>query len=651
MNGPGRKRRIFRSLTAPEKALSQFLEAWVSRGGESLPPVLVDLEKAAGCYTAEAIFAASDAPHYDGSAMDGIAVAATSTLGANPRTPVKLEAGQYHWVDTGDPIPREFDAVVKVEDLAQEEGGRVLVNSPVRPGQHVRNSGEDIPKGRMVVPARHRLSPADLAALAAAGVYRVLVSPSPRVALLPLGDELVSIDDLRRAGRGPLEGEIPEFNSILLAGLLAETGAEPVIRPVTPDDRKALERALEEAREEADVVVTVAGSSAGRGDFVAPVLSRLGELVLHGVAMRPGHPLILGFLDRTPCIGLPGYPVAAVLGLRSFVLPLVQALMGLEARKGTQMEAVLARRLLSSAGVEEYVRVRLGRVGSRLVAHPLERGAANVGSLARADGFACVPIGVEELDEGAGVKVEVLKPLDEIEANLITLGSEDPQTDLISDRLRQGHPPLKLAFIRSGTIAGLKILSRGGAHLVVAHLPDPEAGEGNLSQIKELAGQGARVFLLASREQGLILPRGNPDDITGLADLAGGGPGGTGTRLFVNREPGSATRRLLEVCLDREGIDARTINGFENWRSSHSNVARAVARGHATAGFGIRSAAEAFGLCFLPAVRERVYLVAGAGMGEREVRRLQETLQSPELKEAVGRLTGYDTGGLGKEVS
>ena len=316
----------FISDVPAESALRAWFDTCAAAGCPMrLEAVSLSLEDAVGRVTAEPVWATRSSPVGDSSAMDGIAVLASDTVGATQTTPLQLGPDAYEVVDTGDPIPEGFDAVVMREHVhyvTTPDGEAAEIMSAVPPYQHVRSIGEDVSAGELLLPEGHRLRPVDVAAAAAAGATELVVRRRPRVAVIPTGDEIVPV------GSPPQRDQILDTNSLMLVAQAREAGCESWATPIQPDVQEQISAAVREAAATADLVIVVAGSSAGRDDYTARVVDELGELAVHGVAVRPGHPVVLGAVDATPVIGVPGFPVSAALTFDIFVLPLLAALEG-----------------------------------------------------------------------------------------------------------------------------------------------------------------------------------------------------------------------------------------------------------------------------------------------------------------------------------
>lgn len=607
-----------------------------------VPTVRLPLEEAVGRVTAGPVWARRSSPSFDAAAMDGIAVRAADTVGASESTPLLLPAEAYDVVDTGDPLPDGRDAVVMREHLHHVDGGAgsVELRAAVPPYLHVRSIGEDVSATELLLPEGHRLRAVDVAAAAAAGHVDLLVRRAPVVVVIPTGDEI------RPLGSAVEAGEIPDTNSLMLAGQAREAGCEARVVPIVADDPDLIAAAVRSAAAVADLVVVVAGSSAGRGDHTAAVVAREGHLAVHGVAVRPGHPVVLGVVDMTPVLGAPGYPVSAALTFDIFATPLLAALQGVAAPRRTVVKARLARKLASTAGSDDWIRVRLGRVGGRVVATPLPRGAGLLTSLVRADGLLVVPAGLEGHHAGEQVDVELLRGLDEVDRTVVAIGSHDLVLDLAASALRARDPRLTLASSNVGSLGGLVALRDGLCHVAGSHLLDPASGTYTLPYVDRLlGGREVAVVRLVHRDQGLIVAPGNPHGLTGLADLTRPG------LRYVNRQPGAGTRVLLDAELARLGLSADDVEGYLREEHTHLAVAAAVMAGRADCGLGVLAAARAFGAGFVPVTREPYDLVTEVSVLEGGVLDpLLDLLDDEEFRASVEALGGYSTAETGRRV-
>lgn len=607
------------------------------------PPLeaeVVDLADALGRVTAAPIWAKRSSPPFDASAMDGVAVRASDTIGASEVAPLRLLIGEQAVpIDTGDPMPDGFDAVIMLEHL-QRYDDEIEIMAAVPPQQHVRSIGEDVAATELLLPEGHRLRPVDLGAIAAAGVMQVDVRKRPHVIVVPTGDEIVP------ASQQPEAGQIPDTNSLMLAAQVQEAGATAERHEIVPDDPKRLAEVLLEAAARCDLLLVGAGSSAGADDYTAAVVEETGTLAAHGVAVKPGHPVVLGVIAGTAVIGVPGYPVSAALTIDIFALPLLAQLEGTTGRSRQVADVRLARKMASTMGEDEYVRVRIGRVGDGLVAAPLSRGAGVLTSLVRADGIVIVPADVEGYHAGSTTRVELLRSFDEIERTIIAVGSHDLVLDLAQTHLRRRDPRVSLASSNVGSLGGLLAVRDGLCHLAGSHLLDPPSGEytlPDLDRVMEGTDAKPQVIRLVEREQGLIVTPGNPLGLTTLADVA------EKYARYVNRQRGSGTRMLLDHELAQSGIDGpERIDGYHREEFTHLAVAAAVASGRADCGLGILAAARAFGLDFVPIAVEPYDLVVPERAPVLEP--LFDLLDDAEFRAEIESLGGYSTAQMGSQI-
>ena len=407
-----------------------------------------------------------------------------------------LAVGEFEVVDTGDPLPPGYDAVVMREHVHRTADGRAELRAAVPPYQHVRSIGEDISATELLLPEGHRLRPVDVAACAAAGVVEPAVHRRPLVVIIPTGDEI------RPIGAEPAPGEILDTNSLMLAAQAREIGCDARVTDIVADDPDLIVAALRDAALAADLVILVAGSSAGRDDYTARVVAAAGTLAVHGVAVRPGHPVVLGTVagtPATPVLGAPGYPVSAALTFDIFAAPMLAALEGAAPRERPSTTARLARKLASAIGSDDWVRVRLGRVGGDIVATPLPRGAGVLTSLVRADGLLVVPAGLEGHHAGEEVRVELLRGLAEIGRTIVAIGSHDLVLDVAASALRAADPLITLASSNVGSLGGLVALRDGLCHLAGSHLLDPATGEYTLPYVDRLLAGGPDIAVDPAR--------------------------------------------------------------------------------------------------------------------------------------------------------
>jgi putative molybdopterin biosynthesis protein len=612
-------------------------------------------EGALGRVLSASVWAKISSPHYHASAMDGFAVHSSDTIGALLTAPISLVIGrQSSFVDTGEPLPTWADAVIPIENVEPlDELGNpadkprspyaIRVRAAVTPWQHVRSMGEDIVATQLIFPAGHILRPVDIGAIAASGHEQVSVSRHPRVAILPTGSELVPV------GHPLEEGQIIEYNSIILAAQVNSWGGQSERYPITPDKYDSIREVVENASQSSDLVLLNAGSSAGSEDFSAEVVASLGNLLVHGVAVRPGHPVILGIIKRdghcVPIIGIPGYPVSATLTGEIFIEPLLAKWLGRAPYKPPTIRAKLTRKVTSPAGDDDYMRIAIGKVNEQFLAAPLSRGAGVITSLVQADGIVVLPRGIQGLPAGAEVTVRMYRTLSEIESTLFAVGSHDISLDLLAQYLASKNRRLTSANV--GSLAGLMALRRGEAHFSGSHLLDPESGIYNLSYINQyLPDRGIIVLGFVDRQQGLIVKRGNPKNLFRIEDIAGP------TVTFVNRQHGAGTRVLLDHQLNTLGISSDSIQGYEHEEYTHLAVAAAVKSGRGDCGLGIAAAANALDLDFIPLYVEEYDLIVPSEYYYSDLLTpLREILDDHRFRKEVECLPGYNTSRMGSIIA
>ncbi len=576
--------------------------------------------------------------------MDGFALRANDSFGAGPDTPLLFKIGGNAWpVNTGRPLPLEANAVVMIEDVNFVSDDTLEIQQALVPWQNVRRLGEDFVATEMILPAHHRITAYDQGALLAGGIYSVEVVERPRVLLIPSGTELVPGETLLE--RDPAPGEIVEYNTVMLAGLVEQAGGIPQRSPIVRDEFATIKQAiLDGVRSDAHLVVINAGSSAGSEDYAAAAIRELGEVLVHGVAMMPGKPTILGIVEGKPVMGNPGYPVSAVLSFELFGLPVLMAMQGLPRRGRPTIEARSARKVPSKLGREEFFRVKLGQVGDRIVAAPLPRGAGSITTLTRADGILRIPALTEGIDAASNVAVELLRDLADVQRTVVVIGSHDLTLDVLADELRPKDVFLSSSHV--GSLGGLMALKSNTAHLATSHLLDTATGHYNWSYIERYIPEvPVKVFRCVSREQGFIVPKGNPKSIKGFEDLV------RDDVTFINRQAGAGTRVLFDYHLKCVNIDPAAIKGYHMEEYTHTAIAAAVLSGVADVGMGVLAAARALDLDFMPVATEQYDLVIPeAFMNDEKILILLEVVRSKPFKERVLGLGGYGVDHTGNEV-
>ena len=620
----------FLTNVALEKARTEYTEL-LKQNGFGGDAERIPVTEACGRITAKAVYAHICAPHYHASAMDGIAVKAKDTFGATETTPVHLTHDQFVVVDTGDPLPENCDAVIMVEDIVKEEGG-VCLYASAAPWQHIRQIGEDICAGEMILSSYQKITPAAIGALIAGGVLQIEVIRKPVIGIIPTGDEIIP------PTTDPAPGDILEFNGSIFSSMVREWGAEAIIYPIVPDKFDQIKAMVAKALSECDMVLLNAGSSAGREDYSCQVIRELGDVLYHGIATKPGKPAILGYQGCKPVLGVPGYPVSGIIVIEQLLRPLVDEWFHKNMQAAEYEEAVLSRSVVSGLKYHEFVRVRLGYVGDTLIASPLSRGSGVISSFMKADGMLEIPQGTEGYEAGSKVKIRLLREKQELENTIVAIGSHDPLLDELTDMIHRENSQIYMSSSHVGSMGGIMAARRGENHVAGIHLLNEKDGTYNDAFIRRYFPKGGvRLVECVGRTQGLMVAPGNPLGIQGIADLSREG------LRYVNRQKGSGTRILIDYLCKKDNIDVSTIYGYEREEFTHTSVAAQIVSGTADAGMGIYSAANLYGLDFIPICIEQYdLLISDAAWETPMVQQLIATLKSDEFKARLEKLGGYE---------
>ncbi len=632
-------RRIYQTNTTLEDAFKVWLD--FIKTIEPTKRETVYVTQSLGRITAEAVQAKISSPFFHTSAMDGYAVRFHETFSASETTPFRLKLhDQAIPVNTGDPVPDGFNAVIMVEDV-NLTGDYIEIISPTTPYKHIRAVGEDIVQTELILPENHIIRPVDIGAMLSSGNTSVMVRKRPLVNVIPTGDEIVE------PGTPLKVGNIIDSNSYMIGNLVSQWGGEYKRIEIVPDNKELIKEKISASVETGDVTVVLAGASAGTKDFSPNAVDELGRVFIHGISIKPGKPVLLGVVNDKPVIVLPGYPVAAYMTFQLFGRPLVYHLLGIEPEPPHILKAKLSRPIASSMGQEEFLRVKLGKVGDSLIATPVGRGSGRLMTLQRADGIVQIPALSEGIAPRSEVEVTLIRSGNEITNTVVCIGSHDNTLDLLANFLKRRFPSYSLSSAHVGSMGGLKALKNSEAHVAGSHLLDEETGEYNVPFIKRfLKDVSLTVINLVYRQQGFIVLKGNPKNINGIDDLT------REDMVFINRQPGSGTRLLTDKCLREKGINPLNINGYDKEEFTHMSVASAVASGAADTGMGILTAAIALGLEFIPIAQERYDLVVRKEYFEIPIIKafLQIILYNNKFRDAVISLGGYDVSDMGKVV-
>lgn len=574
-------------------------------------------------------------PNYNAAAMDGIAVISDRTLSASEVNPVTLEEDKdFYYVNTGNVIKQAYDSVIMIEDVIEISKEKVQIIKSSYPWQHIRQIGEDIVATEMIIPSNHKIRPIDIGALLSGGVGEVKVFKKPKIGILPTGSEIVEdLDDLKM-------GNIIDSNSRVFEGEVLKLGGRPFRHSPIKDDYELLKINILKLAKENDMLLINAGSSAGSKDYTVSIIKELGEVIVHGIALKPGKPTILGIIEGKPVIGLPGYPVSSYLVFEEFAKPLIEKFLGKEEKSEEIIKATIAKRIVSSLKNRELIRVNLGQVGDRLVATPLSTGAGVTMSLVKADGIGIIPQNIEGVEAGHEIDVRLLKALREIKETVVSIGSHDLIMDILGDmtHLSSGHV---------GSMGGIMAMKRGECHIAPIHLLDEKTGEYNINYVKKYF-KGKKMSLIkgVKRLQGFILKKEDKDLVKTFKDLI------KEDISYVNRQRGAGTRVLLDYHLKLEGINPEKIKGYKRELNTHMAVASAVKDGRKTVGLGIYSAAKAMDLDFAEVTYEDYdFLVETDMLEDEKIQSFIKALTSKEFKKRVLELGGYKLTDVGKIIN
>ncbi len=631
------KRNIYLQMKTLQEARAILFERFASSG--VLLSEAVSAPDAVGRVLAKPIYAELSSPNFHSAAMDGIAVKAETTFGASETKPKELViARDAFFVNTGHVMPESTNAVIMIEHVNTLDESRVEIEAPAFPWQNVRKMGEDIVATELLFPQNHVITPYCVGALLSGGVFEVSVRKKPKILIIPTGSELV---DWRRTASEELEpGQVFETNSFVLGKLIESCGADFVRNEMLIDDHDQIKQTIDRAiSNDFDMVLVLGGSSAGSEDYTRSVIEDLGEILVHGVTIMPGKPILIGAVNSKSVFGIPGYPVSAIIAFEQFVGPLICRMLGQPEKQRPLVQVEPTRKIASKLGVEEFLRVKLGAVDNKIVATPLPRGAGCITTFTEADGIVRIPNHLEGLEIHQPVTAELLRPLAAVHNTIVAVGSHDNTLDVLADRIRATHSNVILSSSHVGSMGGLMAIKKGVCHLAGSHLLDAEDGTYNISYIKRyLADIRVRLVHLVLRDQGLMVLPGNPQAIKGLGDLA------REDITFINRQGGSGTRILLDYRLKQLSIDSAKIRGYENEEFTHMSVAVGVLSGTADVGLGIYAAAKALNLDFIPVVTEQYDLVIPeAHFESQNIQILLETINSAEFRKRVEALGGYST--------
>ena len=629
-------RNLYLKTISVEEAYIKYYDALKSINYNFFDTEYINTIDSLGRITSEAIYAKNNSPAFNAAAMDGVCVDSKITKNASEENPVILKIGKdIKVVDTGDPINIPYDAVIMAEDLIQIDENTYKIISPVSGWENVRPIGEDIVKGEMILESNHIIKPIDIGALVAGGIVGFNCYKKKTVGIIPTGDEIVNITNNLK------EGDIIDSNSYMIKSLVEESGGIGNRYDIVKDNYELIKNIVTKSVNENDITIINAGSSAGTEDYSVHVLKELGEVVVHGVSMKPGKPVILAIVNNKPVIGLPGYPLSAFLAFDLFVKDLITNKNSIN----EEIDAVVSKRLISSLKHREFVRVKIGKVNDKYIASPLNRGAASQMSMVRADGVLSIPQNSEGVEAGEKCKIKLLKTKESLNNTLLSIGSHDILMDIVADIMSKKYKDVSLSSTHVGSMGGLMALKRGETIIAPTHLLDENNGNYNIDIIKEIFGE-AKISLIKGfdRIQGIIVKKGNPLNIKGLEDLV--------KYRFVNRQRGAGTRVLLDYKLKKLNINPKDIDGYDKEVATHMAVAASVQSPYVDCGLGVKSAADSMDLDFIEiGIEEYDFAIETKNLNDEKVKKFIEVINSDELKNELKKIGGYGFSNLGKIIN
>ena len=606
-------KRRYLSLRTRTDALALMKHAFPPAGGS----VTIPLDESEGRVASDPIYARYTVPDSSIAEMDGIAVKSSDTIGAGEQRPVTLT--DFIRVDTGNAVPPDYDAVIIIEEV-QLDGSSCVIRKAARPGQCIRPPGQDIRKGDLIIPGGHQIRSSDISALATYGYDRIAVR-MVRVGIVPVGNELIPI------GTPPGPGQVIETNSIFTASFLSRLGALCTRYRVVPDNPEEIVKTLNQAVSENDLVLISSGTSAGRHDYSAHMITRLGRLLFHGVALLPGKPAMLGEIGGKPVVGLPGYPVGSQTVLRELVAPFLVS-WGLAPVPEWIIRGRLARDMPSELGFDEYIPVSVGSVNGCPWVFPHPRGSGLQMNMVRANGYLHIPLAREGWEAGEWADIHCTSMPHQIERTLLCVGTKSPGIARLADGLADNA--VMLHTFEDLPARALLTLQKNSCNLVALHIPDitplPRTFHalGNLPAVSVHIGQ---------MQVGIVSRTG-----AGVADLP---------RLrIINSPAGSTGRMLIDQLLSEKDLHPDQIYGNSNEVKTENAVVSAVSNGIVDAGISSSALAAEAGLSFVPLICEsHVVVIRKESLEDERILTLLHVVQSPEFKQSLqGRYTTTWTG-------
>lgn len=626
------KRSIYLS-SVDYKEISSILETMLSDLNYTIQSETVSVKESIGRVTINPVFANVSSPGYNASAMDGIAVNAIDTEEATETNPVRIT--NYSEINTGNIVVEPYDAVIMIEDLQENEDGSVTIIKSISSYENIRPIGEDIVLGELVLSKHHKIRPIDISALLSAQIGTIEVVRRPKVLIIPTGDEITEGIDI-------VKGKIIDANSYYKKYELELLGIETVISPIQKDIYEDLEAFILTQVDLFDLVLIGAGSSAGTKDYAKSIIKSNGKIYCHGINMKPGKPTIIGLINKTPIIGMPGYPVSTYMAFEAVVRPLISKMCLEPIKTAAIIKAKVVSKVYSSLKHHEFVRVRLGKINGEIIAIPLDRKAGVSMSLVKADGIMIIPKNSEGYEPGAYCDVTLLKDIKNIENNLIVIGSHDVMFDVIENLLIDEKITLSSSHV--GSYGGIMAIRNGQCDIAPVHILLDD-GVYNVDLIDIYLDKNYKIIKGVSRKQGLFVKKGNPKKIKSLKDLL------RNDITFVNRQRGSGTRILLDHLLSEQHLSRKEIKGYNLELPSHILIAESVKDNRFDVGMGVETVAIQYDLDFIKLENEQYdFIVKKDFINTDKYSKFTKVIKSDAFKNKLKILGGYGFENIGEII-
>ncbi len=605
----------------------------------SYETIEVSSKECNGYILSEPVFANVSSPNFTASAMDGVAVNYEKTLDATEVNHITLIKNiDYIEVDTGDYIPPNYNAVIMVENIIKVNHKEIKITSPAGFYENIRSVGEDIVKAQMILPRFHKIRPVDVGAIIGGGVEYVKVVKPFKIGIMPTGTEIVDVSKKIFE-----KGDIIDSNSHMLKALVEEMGFQATINEVIKDDYDLLKENITNLTQENDIVFINAGSSSGRKDFTKDILEELGEVVVHGIAIKPGKPVIMAIVNKKIVIGIPGYPVSCYIIFEKVIKPILNKLIK-QTGEETNIQCFLTKNVYSSLKHLEFVRVKVGIVNDKWVATPLARGAGISMSLVECDGILEVPKELEGYSQGEKVTIKLNKSNEVLKNKIVSIGSHDILLDIIKDLMIKENSLINLSSSNIGSMGGILALKNKECLMAPIHIFDRVTKNYNIAIVKKIFKNEEMVLIKGvKRLQGLIVQKGNPKNINSIKDII--------NYKYCNRQKSSGTYLLFESLLKDNDIRKESISGFDFYVPTHFDVAVNVKENIVDCGLGIYSVAKVLELDFIKVAEEEYdFLIYKKDLNKEHIQQFISILKLDDLRAQLEDVGGYDCIDIGKVI-